>query len=686
MPFPAIKPGEKLTADQLLKLEDQVRKNSERIAELQKIGTSPETPDEGALMTHSTRAMSGFGEDEAIMKMTQAGYTDMHRNKAGDWVAKGPDDRWYSDSHGPVAFVERHLGDVPGLLGMAAGGAAGTVAGATAGAAAGSPGGIPGMAAGAASYAPYGAVAGAGAGAAGGEALRQYIGQKLGVRNADLNPSDIAIEGGLGAAGEGVAHGVGYGLSKIPVAGTNARDLLKQIVDKYGVQPMKRGVSRVAGALSGAGTDAAERTLERPAEMLAAGKNIDAKAAKAGDYLNFQDQVYGIDSSQARQGLQENLGDKVVDTSKLLERNADAMKRYAPNAEGHGPLSAEEWDALNKMQRSGYATEIKTPIFERQVEQQPQWKNSFQVSPQVEMTPVESRLKYGAKGEPQTLKDPIYGTARRDLDPVQLQTIQESLSPTLAKGETEVIQPEVRANPLNMRWARTGEVSSHLPEKSLGSLQRTADELAKDVGPANWKRAVEDKPAQRTKSFTAEAAKQYHDVKEILHMEDSNLARADKQYSEFARNAEPVANLASPLKREKEYNAITKAIAEGTDVEKVASAGRALPGHMDDLLDTGASKRFKGLGEGWNPLKPSPRRLVQLGLGAGSYSVGNTNPEAEYGLAAGALLLEPQLIKHLLARGAITAPAAAEAAARAAKLQGARSVWSLFNQEKQDGQ
>lgn len=751
--MPGVKPVTQDSDEAMIqKIEAQVTKNNERLAELQKIGTAPETPDEGDLLGHAGRMKSGFGDDEAIIKMTHAGFSDMHRNGNGDWVAKGPDGRWYADSHGPVSFVEKHLGDIPGLVGMTAGAPVGAFAGAGAGALAGGAttpemplaGGLAGAGVGS----TVGASAGAGAGAAGGEALRQYLGQKLGVRDKPLDMGEIGVQGTLGALGEGALQGGAKVAKMIPVPaqaaklllganraaqgqGGNVADLIAQIADRYGIQPFKKATATVAGGLSGAGKDAAERTLERPAQMLSAGDDIAGKAKKAGDVLNFKDSVYGQDVSDARVGTQKNHGDKVADTTPLLDQNASALEKYAPNDQGEGPLSADEWDLLNKRQKKSYATEV--PLFERKaVPSDTLWKNSFQVDPEikasvferkaiptketqvvrppVEFTPMEPKVEYkpGRYGGEQTILD-AYGQPRTDgltsevYEPKYsfersqrkgtTQVLEDAVeaSPFNTKwvpsGDDQVIQPEVRANPLNMQWARSGE--TQLPFKSLGSLQRTADELAKDVGPANWKRAVEDKVAQRSTSYTSEAKNQYHAIKEILHMEDPNLARADKQYSDFARDAEPVANLSTPLKQEAEYNSLAKSIAKGTDAEKVSSAERALGPAFEDIKDTGYAQRFKGLGEGWNPLKPSPRRLLQLGMGAGSYTAGQANPELEFGLGAGALLLEPTLIKHLLARGAMTAPAAAEALKRAAAYQGAkqaRSTWSLFNQEKKDGE
>lgn len=293
-------------------------------------GDDPENPSGKDLYgDYRSRMASSFGNDPGIAGLlAKSGYVDAKRNSKGEFVVKhASDGKWYKDQDNfldhPINYAEAHLGSALPLIGMAAGGGSA---------------GIPGAA----------------AGAMGGEGLRQATGRALGTYEADPLESlkDTALEGAGGAAGEAIGKPISEGLAYY------AKPLIPAAKDA-----IKKGVSTVSEFMSGVPKEAVERLIERPGQVMNAESDGNALnvARRARDEFLNRDSQEDQAIQAARQKFRAQFGDQPVDTSPIIKNQNDFVSKNAPTNQGTGPLSENEIQNINGIEKRDLTTTQKKP-------------------------------------------------------------------------------------------------------------------------------------------------------------------------------------------------------------------------------------------------------------------------------------------------------------------------------------
>lgn len=286
------------------------------------------------------RTKSSFGDKAGVENLVkQRGFSDVKTNENGDLVAKGPDGNWYKDqsnftSH-PINWLEKKAGEALPLAGMATGAGIGL-----------------GLA----------SIPGAGIGAGAGEGLRALIGKALGTYEGGAG--DIvkgAGEEALGGAaaetgGKIIGKGLGMVGDVIPIPGTgmNATEATKAALEKFLYNPARSLYSKGASTISGVDSDAIKAMLERPKEVLSAGRKGNALnvAKQAQAEIAKNDSTEGGLISAARKAYVEKYGQEPVSTNAALQTLIEAEQRHAPNAYGQSALSPDDFEAIKSLKQT----------------------------------------------------------------------------------------------------------------------------------------------------------------------------------------------------------------------------------------------------------------------------------------------------------------------------------------------
>ncbi len=165
-----------------------------------------------------------------------------------------------------------------------------------------------------------------------GPAYEKYQENKNKTTPADILGAgmDIAADPGL------LLGGVGKALPALEKAISPAAKGIKGL--------LKSGISKVSEISSGVPSEAVERLIERPGEVMAAGKKGAAMdiAGQARDELLKRNSLEGKQIGAARKDFAQKFGDKPVDTSPVVNKLNDALLEKGTVGGEEGSLSAGE--------------------------------------------------------------------------------------------------------------------------------------------------------------------------------------------------------------------------------------------------------------------------------------------------------------------------------------------------------
>lgn len=373
----------------------------------------------------TTALALGFGDDKAADKeLEKRGYASAGRNKHGQLIAKDKEGNWVTDNNNLLLNTPRAI---PQTLGVVA------------------------------SMFPQGRLAQIAAAAAAGlmgSGAKQMVGSLVGTNTQ--GPEEGMTEALTEAAQAGGGNALGQALGRIPAPGPvvrkfgvkNLDELAAHAARKLFVEPAKSLGIFSAGKLSGAGTEAARRVVDRPVETSAAlePRSIANLTEQGRKELEEAMAALGIRSRAARKAFLERHGYDLVETAPIVEGRPavgddqgfrgvnQILAENAPNASGRGPMTEAELNAIRSLRDEDLLSPAQAS-FDLPIVQDG-------VQPGLPLQGVKSRpMKTGTPGSvPASEGQPTLGLLERELlrmqsgEPINATHVQDPLS-TLAREE-----------------------------------------------------------------------------------------------------------------------------------------------------------------------------------------------------------------------------------------------------------
>lgn len=273
---------------------------------------------------------------------------------AGDdkpWFGPGGSvPEWMNESPNAKALAKGTLDLLPvagGVAGAAVGGTGGTLAG---------PAGT-----------MVGGVAGAGLGAGMGKSAQNMgehylLGEGKSAEDQLLEPAEVGLQGAtMEGAGQMVmpAIGAAKNIANQALEGTSLATYGKKAADLAGTA-IKKGVAKTSSFLSGAPSDAVERLIERPSEVLGANNPRSALTAAetARNELMARNSTEGQAISGARKKFASDFGDQSVDTRPILDKQSEFLTQKSPVNGEQGALSPEQLSSLSDLSKNRLTSQV----------------------------------------------------------------------------------------------------------------------------------------------------------------------------------------------------------------------------------------------------------------------------------------------------------------------------------------
>ncbi len=288
------------------------------------------------------RTKQSFGDLGGMQEELQKrGFSDVKKNSAGDYIAKGADGQYYRDANhflgNPVNWAESHTGQALPTAGMIIGGATSA----------------PGIVT---------AAAGAGGGAMAGEAGRIMLGKTMGVYRGGTSDAlkDVALEGAGGAAAE--AGGKVIGKFPIPGTGLSIDGATKLALEKM-VAGGAKASTRASQFLTGKDSEAYLRYLMNTKRLDGAlvPENVMDVVARGRAEGAAKDKAMNKMISGERQAFRDDFGPTIVQTPEMIGATQEAAARNAPNAAGQSGMEPKELEELTKLQDSLQTKRVTQP-------------------------------------------------------------------------------------------------------------------------------------------------------------------------------------------------------------------------------------------------------------------------------------------------------------------------------------
>lgn len=418
----------------------------------------------------------------------------------------------------------------------------------------------------------------AAAGAGLGETLRVAAGKHMGTYKGGLPEAamDVAGETLGGAAAE--VGGKAIGKLPLPLAGGVTIDQATKDALAALVSGGSKVATRISQTLTGVDKDAYMRQLMRPNEVknaLQPGNALAVATGAAGE-REARDSAESSLISQARQDFREQFGRDPMNTQEFIDAVSKARQRNAPNEFGESAMTPSELSELERLNAQSFVTPRET-------------------KPAV----TASRVSFEKK--PSVLKD-ASGNA--------IENVRS------APGPEYTVQP----------------AESVLdPKQSVGSLQRTADWLQKEVPQGHYDKTI---PGARSEKSIGTYQELLGKIKDAFHKKDPNgLGRADARYHQYIEKSKVL----GPLDRTQGAEGFIDNLFGKNKTAVQEAAQDIIPQHFEKAADIGANKAMTK--DPFSKLGPSAPAIIRgggtLAAAAGGFAASGSLEGGMLGLGGG---------------------------------------------------